>query len=95
MATIHKGETKFYVGEDIKDPEAEITFVQSGSNRLVIDHTYVAKELRSQGIAQQLLEQVVLYAREHDKYIIPLCPFAKKQMQKNEAYHDVLQKQFI
>ncbi|GEN89457.1 GNAT family N-acetyltransferase [Oceanobacillus sp. FSL W8-0428] len=95
MATIHKGETKFYVGEDIRDPEAEITFVQSGSNRLVIDHTYVAKELRSQGIAQQLLKHVVQYARENDKYIIPLCPFAKNQMQKNEAYHDVLQKQFI
>ncbi len=78
MATIHKGETKFYVGEDIRDPEAEITFVQSGSNRLVIDHTYVAKELRSQGIAQQLLKHVVQYARENDKYIIPLCPFAKK-----------------
>lgn len=95
MATIHKGENKFYIGEDIRDTDAEITFVESGSNRLVIDHTYVTKELRNQGIAQQLLERVVRYARENDKYIIPLCPFAKKQMKKNEAYHDVLQKQYI
>ncbi|BAC12803.1 MULTISPECIES: GNAT family N-acetyltransferase [Oceanobacillus] len=95
MATISKGENKFYVGEDIRNPQAEITFVESGENRLVIDHTYVATDLRGQGIAQQLLDHVVTYAREKGKTVVPLCPFAKGQIQKQAKYNDVLNVQHI
>ncbi|WP_249872622.1 GNAT family N-acetyltransferase [Oceanobacillus saliphilus] len=92
MATINKGENKFYVGDNIRNPLAEITFVESGEERLVIDHTYVSNDLRGQGIAGQLVENVVLYAREQGKKILPLCPYAKDKIEKNEEYHDVLSK---
>lgn len=51
MTTINKGANKFYVGENIQNPLAEITFVESGKARLVIDHTYVSSDLRGQGVA--------------------------------------------
>ncbi|WP_010651491.1 GNAT family N-acetyltransferase [Oceanobacillus massiliensis] len=92
MATINKGANKFYVGDNVRNPLAEITFVESGEERLVIDHTYVSSDLRGQGIAGQLVENVVLYAREAGKKILPLCPYAKNKMEENEAYHDVLSK---
>lgn len=92
MATINKGENKFYVGDNIRNPLAEITFVESGEERLVIDHTYVSNDLRGQGIAGQLLENVVNYAREKGKKILPLCPFAKTKIEENADYQDVLSK---
>ncbi|MBP1970660.1 putative GNAT family acetyltransferase [Virgibacillus natechei] len=91
MATINKGENKFYVGDSIKDPMAEITFVQNGDNRLIIDHTYVSDELRGQGIAGDLVEKVVLFAREKGKKVMPLCPYAKDKIKKTPAYQDVVE----
>lgn len=88
--TITRGANKFYVGDNIKNPSAEITFVESGKERLVIDHTYVSDDLRGQGVAGQLVEEVVEYAREKRKKIVPLCPYAKNKIENNDAYHDVL-----
>lgn len=67
-----------------------MTFVQSGKGRIVIDHTYVSEDLRGQGIAGELLEKVVLFAREEEKKILPLCPYAKHKLEENAAYLDVL-----
>ncbi|WP_067725290.1 GNAT family N-acetyltransferase [Oceanobacillus damuensis] len=92
MTIINKGANKFYVGDNIKNPLAEITFVESGEKRIVIDHTYVSNDLRGQGIAGRLVENVVHYAREAGKKILPLCPYAKEKIEKNEEYHDVLSK---
>jgi len=39
-----------------------------------------------------LLETVVDFAREENKKIIPVCSFAKAEMNKNEDYKDVLHK---
>ncbi|RLL40389.1 N-acetyltransferase [Oceanobacillus piezotolerans] len=88
--TINKAENKFYVGESVKEPLAEITFVRSGGNRIVVDHTYVSDELRGQGIAGQLVEKVVEYARSEGKKIKPLCPYAKRKLEETPEYHDVL-----
>lgn len=93
MATINKGANKFYVGDDIKDPLAEITFIENGDARIVVDHTYVSDELRGQGIAGMLVEQVVMYAREKGKKIKPLCPYAKSKLEKTDSFHDVLEKE--
>lgn len=87
---IKKGENKFYVGESEDNAIAEITYVPTGASKIIIDHTYVSDELRGQGIAKMLLNEAVAYARAENKKIIPLCPYAKVQMEKNEEYHDVL-----
>lgn len=90
MTTIKKAENMFYVGDNVKSRLAEITYIQSSKSIIVIDHTHVSDELRGQGIAGKLLEQVVLYARENNKKIKPLCVFAKQKMEDTPEYHDVL-----
>ncbi|KKE78747.1 N-acetyltransferase [Oceanobacillus caeni] len=90
MVTINKAENIFYVGDDVKEPIAELTFNQSSGNNIVVDHTYVSDELRGQGIAGQLVEKVVAYARENNKKIIPLCPYVKRKLEETPEYHDVL-----
>jgi uncharacterized protein len=90
MVTINQAQNMFYVGEDVKEPIAELTFNQSSGNNIVVDHTYVSDELRGQGVAGKLVEKVVAYARENEKKIIPLCPYVKRKLEENAEYHDVL-----
>ncbi len=90
MVTIKKGEGKFFVGENEDDPLAIITFKQTGDNQLTVDHTYVSDELRGEGVAGELVEKVVTYAREEGKKIIPECSYAKSKIEKTPEYHDVL-----
>ncbi|WP_099157661.1 GNAT family N-acetyltransferase [Virgibacillus ndiopensis] len=92
MITIKKGENKFFVGENEKNPIAEITFVSDEDQNIIVDHTFVSDELRGDGVAGKLVEKVVNYAREEGKKIIPECSYAKHKMEKTPEYHDVLVK---
>ncbi|MCA9766557.1 MAG: N-acetyltransferase [Carnobacterium sp.] len=88
---IKKKNEQFYIGDDPENPLAEMTIVLSGTKQLIIDHTKVSNQLRDQGVSDQLLAEVVQFARDKNLKIIPLCPFAKARMEKNkEHYIDVL-----
>ncbi|TFJ91298.1 GNAT family N-acetyltransferase [Lentibacillus salicampi] len=90
MADIKKGDHKFYIGDDEQNPKAEITYKESGTNELNVDHTYVSDELRGEGIGGKLVEKMVSYARNEGKTIDPTCPYAKQKMEETPAYQDVL-----
>ncbi|MBL4938551.1 N-acetyltransferase [Clostridium sp. YIM B02515] len=90
METIKKDNNKFYIGENVENPLAEITFVPTGADKIIIDHTYVSDSLRGQKIGLQLVDKVVEYARSENKKIIALCPYAKKVMTQSEQYKDIL-----
>jgi len=90
MDEIKVGENTFYVGKDVNNPLAEITFFPRGEDVIVIDHTYVSPELRGKGVAMRLLTKVVEYARKEHLKIIPLCSYASKVMRFNDEYKDVL-----
>lgn len=89
---IKHGENKFYIGDQPFEAKAEITYVPTGEHRIIIDHTFVSDELRGQGIAQKLVKELALWARAENKKVIPVCPFAKREMEQNEEYHDLLDK---
>ncbi|MDF2678779.1 MAG: acetyltransferase [Bacillota bacterium] len=90
MEVIKRDNNRFYIGENIENVLAEITFVPTGTDKITIDHTYVSDSLKGQGIGQQLVKTVADYARQEDKKIIPLCSYAKRVMTKDEEYRDVL-----
>ncbi len=92
MIEIKKGNKKFYVGDSEANPDAEITFVNVDENKIRIDHTNVSEKLKGQGVGNKLVKRVVDFAREENKKIIPLCPFAKAEFEKNKEYEDVLYK---
>ncbi len=86
---IKHGSNRFYIGEE-QSPLAEMTYVDAGEHLIIIDHTEVAQELKGQGIGRRLLEDLVAWARAEEKKIMPLCPYAKAQMEKTEEYRDVI-----
>lgn len=58
----------------------------------IIDHTFVDEDYRGGQIASKLVAEVVDQARKNKVKIIPLCPFAKKEFESNEAYADIWQR---
>lgn len=69
---------------------AEMTYVWSGEDKIIIDHTGVSTALGGKGVGQQLVSKAVDMAREQHIKILPLCPFAKRVFEKVEDYRDVL-----
>lgn len=79
----------FYVKVDDKI-EAKMTFVFAGPHKIIIDHTEVNPGNNGKGFGKRMVEQAVLFAREKELKILPLCPFAKKVFDKTPEYSDVL-----
>lgn len=67
-----------------------ISFTLSGGSTWIADHTYVSNEYRGQGIAKQLVEQLVERARVEGKKIVPLCSYVKIAFNREPAYSDVM-----
>jgi len=86
MIEVKKGTKSFYVGDLEENPLAEMTFVSSDDNTTIIDHTYVHNELSGQGIGKLLLKELLDWAKKENKKVIPICSYAKAQMEKNEEY---------
>jgi predicted GNAT family acetyltransferase len=69
---------------------AEMTYSKAGTSRLIIDHTGVPDALRGMGAGQAMVQRAVEDARAAGIKIIPLCPFAKAQIEKHAEWQDVL-----
>ncbi|MBL7884693.1 MAG: N-acetyltransferase [Bacteroidia bacterium] len=69
---------------------AEMTYVMAGSDKMIIDHTEVSAAMEGKGVGKQLVAEAVNFARANKLKIMPLCPFAKAIIEKNNTYNDVL-----
>lgn len=87
---IKRGTNKFYIGENENNPVAELTFKPKDENTIIADHTFVSEELRGKGVAGQLFNHLIDYARTEDMNIIPECSYIQKKMERTSAYNDVL-----
>jgi len=88
MVNIKEAENKFYIGDSVTNPLAQIEF-ERNDNVLSLVSTDVSASLQGQGIGQQLVAYAVDFARRHQLKIIPICPYAKKQFEKHPEYDDV------
>lgn len=79
----------FFVEEEGKRL-AEMTFSKAGDKLLIIDHTDVSDQFRGKSAGKQLVAAAVVYAREKNLKILPLCPFAKSVFNKVTEFQDVL-----
>lgn len=82
---------RFYIDNDGKTV-AEITYTTPNNDTFIIDHTFVDESLRGQNVGEQLVASVVALARQQERKIIPLCPFAKREFEKKASYADVWKK---
>ena len=85
----HKRKGAFYIDQD-GEWVAELSYVRTGENIMVIDHTEVEESLREKGIGEDLVAEAVKFARENGMKIKPDCPFARKVIESNPEFQDVL-----
>lgn len=72
--------------------EAEMSYSRAGGNLLIIDHTEVPAALRGRKVGERLVRQAIEDARRDHVEIMPLCPFAKAQIDRHPEWHDVLRR---
>ena len=70
--------------------EAEMTYSRASETLIIIDHTEVPEALRGRRVGERMVRQAVDDARREGFAIIPLCPFAKAQIDRNPELRDVL-----
>lgn len=90
----HKDNTSkgsFYIEND-GETVAEITYSKAGNTTIIIDHTEVSEKLRGENVGKKLVKHAIEYARENELRVIPLCPFAKSVIERDETLQDVLRK---
>ncbi|OJJ16860.1 GNAT family N-acetyltransferase [marine bacterium AO1-C] len=85
--TDNKG--RAYFGDPFK-PDAEMTYSKAGEKMIIIDHTEVSDALRGHGVGRELLDAIIEMVRQKGIKVMPLCPFAKSQFDKDESIRDVL-----
>ena len=76
----------------IEGIEAEMTYSRAGKDLIIIDHTDVPTALRGRKVGERLVRQAVEDARRDGVSIIPLCPFAKAQIDRHPEWQDVLKR---
>lgn len=69
---------------------AEMTYSRTNPTLIIIDHTAVDESLRGQGVGRQLLDALVAWVRAGGIKVVPLCPYAKSQFDKDATLRDVL-----
>ncbi|MEY4929840.1 MAG: hypothetical protein RI909_564 [Bacteroidota bacterium] len=84
----HSSKGAFFIKEN-NERLAEMTYSKAGENLIIIDHTEVSDDLRGKGAGKQLIQAAVIYVREKQLKILPLCPFAKAVFDKTPEFHDV------
>jgi uncharacterized protein len=81
-----------FVVEQSHERLAEMGVGISGTN-LVVYHTEVSDKLKGQGVASQLLTEMVAYARTKNLKVVPLCPYVLAQFKRHpDEYNDVWNK---
>ena len=69
---------------------AEITYQYQNEATIVADHTWVDNSLRGQGVARQLLDILVAFAREKQLKIVPVCSYIETAFETDTQYADVV-----
>ena len=69
---------------------AEISYVWSGEHKIIANHTRVDDSLRGQGVARQLLDVLVAFAREKNLKIVGTCSYVDVMFRRDKSLADVV-----
>ena len=67
----------------------EMTYQWAGTSKVIIDLTGVENAFGGKGYGKMLVMSAVDFARANNIKIMPLCPFAKAQFEKDASIQDV------
>jgi predicted GNAT family acetyltransferase len=68
---------------------AELTYRRRDSSTILVDHTQVDVSLRGGGVARQLLDAAVAWARQSNLKIDATCSYVVAQFARDKSLRDV------
>jgi predicted GNAT family acetyltransferase len=80
----------FFIERDGKRVAEQTLSASPDGKVTIIDHTQVDDSLRGRGVARLLTVNTVEWARRSGTRLVPVCPFAKAIIEKDESLQDVL-----
>lgn len=86
----HSNKGEFFLENEQGQRIAEISYVWSGEHKIIADHTWVDDSLRGQGMARQLLDTLVEFAREKQLKIVPTCSYVDVMFRREQSFADVV-----
>lgn len=69
---------------------AEMSYVWSNEHKIIANHTWVDDSLRGQGVARQLLDALVAFAREKTLKIVATCSYVDVMFKRDKSLVDVV-----
>lgn len=84
----HDDRGRFFI-EESGGQVGELTYRRLGPARILIDHTEVSPHLRGGGVARQLLDAAVAWARDNDMRISATCSYVLAQFARDPSLRDV------
>ena len=81
---------RFYIGDSPEKPMAEIEYYIDQDGQMVIEHTRVAESERGKGLGLLLVSHAADMARQEKRRIVAHCPYARKILNENVQYSDLL-----
>ncbi|MFD0939206.1 GNAT family N-acetyltransferase [Pedobacter boryungensis] len=86
-----KGRGAFFI-TDGEEQLAEMAIAVTDVD-LIVYHTEVAPKAEGKGLAKNLLNEMVSYARKHELKVVPLCPYVHAQFKKHpKDFEDIWRK---
>lgn len=80
---------EFFILNDQGDRIAEFNYIWQGPEKFVANHTWVDDSLRGQGVARQLLDAAVEFARQKHVKIVPICSYVEVMFRRDKSLADV------
>lgn len=78
----------FYIARD-GSRIAEMTYRSLGGGRVLVDHTHVDPSLRGRGVARQLLDALVAWARTSGTRVSASCSYVVVQFARDPSLKDI------
>ena len=80
---------EFYALDSKGQRVAEISYVWDQQDKIIANHTWVDHSLRGQGVARQLLDVLVEFARQKQVKIVPTCSYVDVMFKRDQSFTDV------
>jgi uncharacterized protein len=83
---------RIYLNDDNNNMIAEITFPNVSKEVVNINHTYVDKSLRGQGVADKLMTSLIEYLKENNIKANATCSYAVDWLNNHPEHNNLKSK---
>lgn len=87
---IHEEKYQQFTARLEQEEEAEIAYAKPQDDVLDLTHTFVPDAYRGTGLAQELIETALDYARRHNMKVVATCVAVQKHIAQNPEHKDLL-----